>query len=263
MRLVVCVKHVPHTVKFDCVSNAILRDHVESTMNPFDLYAVEEAVRIKQKYTAEVIAVCMGVSSATQSLKQAIAMGVDSAILLNDSVFAGSDTYATSYIISKAIKKVDEFDLIICGKQSSDSDTAQVGVEIAEKLRLPFITNVVKIDFLDNKRVRCVRLLESGYITLEIPLPALITVSKGINQPRIPTINNYLRAQKSESRVWNAKDIRASVKRCGLCGSPTRVKHTYIPGIIARESQTVKGAHSEQTKFLIELATPILKWSIT
>ena len=154
MRIIVCVKHVPNTLKYDFENNSIKREDIDSTINPYDLYAIETALRLKDKYGGEVFALCMGVSSAKQSLIKTIALGVDKAYLLCDKKFAGADTFSTSYVLAEGIKKIDKYDIIICGKQSSDGDTGQVGVEIAEKLALPFITNVINVD-VQNAEIYC------------------------------------------------------------------------------------------------------------
>lgn len=253
MNIAVCIKHVPSILDYDIKSNSIRRKGVTSEINPFDLFAIEEAVRIKEKKGAITTAICMGVEDAIKSLKRAIAMGIDNTILLCDKKFSGSDTQATSYILSEGLKRTNNFDLILCGKQSSDGDTAQVGVQIAEKLGLPFLTNVVEINFLSNSIIECKRLIDSGYQIIEVPLPAVISVNKGINEPRIPTIKNILRSEKVEPDILNLEDMKIDSEKCGKNGSPTRVINISFPQIVPSFCQEIKGTFDEQIGFTINL----------
>lgn len=253
MNIAVCIKHVPSVLDYDIKSNSIRRKGVTSEINPFDLFAIEEAVRIKEKKGATTTAICMGVEDAKKSLKRAIAMGIDNAVLLCDKKFSGSDTQATSYILSEGLKRTNNFDLILCGKQSSDGDTAQVGVQIAEKLGLPFLTNVVDINFLSNSIIECKRLLESGYQVVEVPIPAVISVNKGINEPRIPTVKNLIHSENVEPDVLSVEDIKINSGKCGRNGSPTRVVNISFPQLSPTFCQEIKGTYDDQIGFLINL----------
>jgi electron transfer flavoprotein beta subunit len=247
MRIVVCIKQVPETteVAIDPKTNSLVREGVASIINPFDTYAIEEAVRVKEAHGGEVIALSMGPPQAKKALQEAIAVGVDKGILISDPRFAGSDTLATSYILAQALKKLGEFKMIFCGKQASDGDTAQVGPGIAQRLKIPFITYVRKIEKIDADTLRVERLVEEGYEVLETHLPCLITVVKEINEPRLPSFRGMLKAKKAEIQVWNAEELNAEIGKVGFEGSPTRVIEIFTPprrkkGII------LKGEISEQ-----------------
>jgi electron transfer flavoprotein beta subunit len=231
MNIVVCVKQVPATmeVKINKETNTIIREGVESVLNPFDAYAVEEGVRIKEKTGGKVTVLSMGIPAVAVMLKETIALGVDDAVLLSDRAFAGSDTLATSYALSMAIKKIGSVDLIICGKQAADGDTAQVGPSLAEKLGIPHTTCVKKIEEITESYIKCQRMTEDGYEVVELPLPAVITVVKEINEPRLPSLKGMMRAKKAVVTVWTADDVGTDKSRCGLQGSPTQVVKTFVP----------------------------------
>lgn len=232
MHWVACIKQVPNTtdVKIDPKTHTLMREGVESIVNPFDMYAIEEALRLKEKFPgSRVTALSMGPPQAEAALREAIAMGVDAAVLLTDRAFAGSDTWATSYTLSLAIRKLGEVSLILCGKQASDGDTAQVGPGIAAHLDVPQITYVRKIEHLDSNRIVAERLLENGYEVIEAPLPCVITVVKEINEPRLPSLKGKLAARKATVVRWGPDDIAADRSRIGLDGSPTKVVRVFNP----------------------------------
>lgn len=238
MHIIVCIKQVPNTadVKIDPSTNTLIREGVESIVNPFDMYAIEEGVRLRERLGGKVTVISMGPMQAESALKEAISMGVDDAVLLSDRAFAGSDTLATSYTLATAIKKLAPYDLIICGKQASDGDTAQVGPGIAVHLDLPQITYVRKIEEIKPSDpngkggyIRVERLVEEGYEVIESTLPALITVVKEINEPRLPSLKGKIRASKMTIPVWNATYIQADPERIGLRGSPTVVSKIFSP----------------------------------
>ena len=235
MDIIVCIKQVPDTtdVRIDPETNTLIREGVASIINPFDMYALEEAIRLKERFGGKTTVITMGPPQAEDALKEALSMGIDEAIHLSDRAFAGSDTWATSLVLSKAIKKISGFDLVICGKQASDGDTAQVGPGIAAHLDLPQATYVRKIDnvHLDTapKIMVVERLVEEGYEILEIQLPALITVVKEINEPRLPSLRGKMRAKKQQIPVWGHKDLGLDEKEIGLKGSPTQVVKIFTP----------------------------------
>ena len=231
MNIVVCIKQVPGTtdVKINEKTNTLVREGVESIVNPFDVYAIEEALRIKEKIGGKVTILCMGPPQAKEAIKEAIAMGADEGILLSDRAFAGSDTWATSYTLSQGIKKIGDYQLILCGKQAIDGDTAQVGPGIAESLDLPFVAYVRKIEEIKEGYIRCERMMEEGYEVIEMTLPALITVVKEINEPRLPSLKGMMRAKKAEIGTWTAKDLGAIPENIGLTGSPTQVVKIFSP----------------------------------
>ncbi|MDD5603113.1 MAG: electron transfer flavoprotein subunit beta/FixA family protein, partial [Eubacteriales bacterium] len=178
-------------------TNTIIREGVESIINPFDTYAVEEGIRIKENTQGKATVLSMGIPSVAEMLKETIALGVDDAVLLSDRAFAGSDTWATAYALSMGVRKIGHYDLIICGKQATDGDTAQVGPSLAEKLGIPHITCVRKIEELRDGYIRCQRLTDDGYDVVETALPALITVVKEINEPRLPSLKGMIKAKKA------------------------------------------------------------------
>jgi len=232
MNIVVCIKQVPDTteVKINPETNTLIRDGVESIINPFDTYAIEEAVRIKERLGAgKVTVITMGPPQAEDALKEAIALGVDEAVLLTDRGFAGSDTLATSYTLAMGIKKIADYDIIICGKQAIDGDTAQVGPGIAVHLNLPQITYVRKIEELKEGYIKAERLEEDGYGVIESSLPVLLTVVKEINEPRLPSLKGKMRAKKQEIVKWGVDELGLDKDKIGLKGSPTWVNKIFAP----------------------------------
>lgn len=233
MKIVACIKQVPDTtsVRIDPVTNTLIREGVESVVNPFDSYAIEEAVRLKEQYNAETCAITMGPPQAVAILKDAIALGIDSIVHLTDRAFAGSDTLATSRVLAGAIRKMDDVDVVICGKQASDGDTAQVGPGIAVVLGLPELTYVKKIIRVDaeKKTIEVERLTEEGTEILKSTLPCVITVVKEINTPRLPSFKGLMKAKKAEVIAWNCKDLGLEDFEVGLKGSPTQVVKIFSP----------------------------------
>lgn len=253
MKIVVCAKQVPDTteVKINPETNTLIREGVASIINPFDLYAVEEALRIKEKLGGTVIVLSMGPPQAAESLKELIAMGVDEAVLLSDRAFAGSDTLATSYALAKGIEKIGSVDLILCGKQAIDGDTAQVGPEIAENLGIPHVTYVKKVNEISEKEIIVERMNEDGFERIQAPLPALLTVVKEIDEPRLPSLKGKMRAKKTEIPIWNAEMIGAAKERIGLDGSPTWVKRIFIPELKC-QGEIFEGSPEEQVRSLVD-----------
>lgn len=247
LNIIVCVKQVPATneVKLNKETNTIIREGVEAIINPFDMYAIEEGLRIKENTNGKVTVLSMGIPSVANQLKETVALGVDDTVLLSDRAFAGSDTLATSYALSMGIKKIGEYDLIICGKQATDGDTAQVGPSLAEKLGIPHTTYVRKIEEIKEGYIRCQRLTDDGYEVIEMPLPALITVVKEINEPRLPSLKGMMKAKKAIVKVWTAEDINADTNLCGLKGSPTQVVKTFTP-VHDIKSEILEGSPDEQ-----------------
>ena len=230
MEIVVCVKQVPDTseVKIDPVTNTLIRQGVPSIVNPFDKNALEAALVLKQQHGGTVTVLSMGPDQAKEALQECIAMGADEAILLSDRAFGGADTLATSYTLAAGIKKIGNFDLIICGKQAIDGDTAQVGPEIAEHLDLPQLTYAAALEVKDNKIV-AKRELEEGYEIVEAEMPAVVTVVKSINEPRYPSIKGMMKSKRKEIAVWGAEDLNVDTEKLGLKGSPTQVRRIFTP----------------------------------
>jgi electron transfer flavoprotein beta subunit len=254
MNIIVCIKQVPETteVKINPETNTLIREGVKSIINPFDMYAIEEAVRLKEKFGGKATVISMGPPQAEAALREAISMGIDEGILVCDRAFAGSDTWATSYTLTAAIKKIGAFDLIICGKQASDGDTAQVGPGISAHLDIPQVTYVKKIEEVKDKSMRVERMMEEGYEVIETPLPALITVVKEINEPRLPSLKGMIKAKSAKLITWGQKDLNLDPQGIGLCGSPTQVVKIFTPPQ-RTGGQILNGEPAEVAEKLIEL----------
>ena len=249
MKIIVCIKQVPDTteVKINPETNTLVREGVVSIINPFDMYAIEEAVQLKEKFGGETTVITMGPPQADGALREALSMGIDQAILLSDRAFAGSDTWATSLVLAKAIEKIGNFDLVICGKQASDGDTAQVGPGIATHINLPQATYVRKIDNVDleKKVIRLERLLEDGIEKIEVSMPLLMTVVKEINTPRLPSLRGKMRARSQAITTLTHKDLGLKEESLGLKGSPTQVVKIFTPP--AREKGMILEGEPEVT----------------
>ncbi len=230
MEIVVCVKQVPDTteVKIDPQTNTLIRQGVPSIVNPFDKNAVEAAIQLKEKHGGKVTVISMGPPQAKDALKECLAMGADEAVLVSDRAFGGADTLATSYTLAAAIRKIGNVDLIICGKQAIDGDTAQVGPEAAEHLGLPQVTCAAKIE-VEAGKARVEREHEEGYEVIEAQLPLLITVVKSINEPRFPTVKGTMKANRKEIPVWTVEELTVDPAKLGLKGSPTQVRRIFTP----------------------------------
>ena len=231
MNIIVCIKQVPDTadIKIDPATKRLLREGVKSMINPYDMYAIEEGLRLKEKSGGKVTVITMGPPQAESALREAIALGCDEAILISDPAFAGSDTLATCYTLSQAIKKIKDYDLIFCGKQTLDGECAHVGPGIAGILDIPQIVNVRKIQDIKEARITAERMTEYGYDILEAQLPCLITVVKDINVPRLPSLKGKMKAKSASVTVWKASDIGAQEDRIGVKGSATEVWKVLIP----------------------------------
>lgn len=253
MNIIVCVKQVPNpeNANFNEKSNTVFREGTKMMINPLDMNAVEESLRIREKLGGKVTALSMGIPKVAELLREISSLGVDESVLLSDSAFAGADTLATAYALSKGINKIGTYDLIICGKQSIDGDTAQVGPSLAEKLGIPNITCVRKIVEITNGRIRCERLTDDGCEVVEMRLPGLISVVRGINEPRLPSLKGIVKAKKVEIPIWNAKDVDADINLCGFCGSPTQVLESFIPERKVN-GRMIYGSPEEQASVLVE-----------
>ena len=231
MNIIVCIKQVPGSTKVNInpETNTLVREGVEAIINPFDMYAIEEGIRIKEKIGGKVTVITMGPKQAEDALRQAVALGADEGVLVSDRAFAGADTWATSYTLSQGIKKIGAYDLIICGKQAMDGDTAQVGPGIAEHLNIPFVAWVRKIDEIKEGYIKVQRMMEDGHDIIEMALPALITVVKEINEPRIESLRGKMKAKKYMPLNYSAKDIAGELEKLGLRGSPTIVERIFVP----------------------------------
>lgn len=233
MNIVVCIKQVPDTteVKINPETNTLMREGIDSIINPFDTYAIEEGIRIKERVGGTVTVLTMGPPQAESALREAISLGADEAILVSDRAFAGSDTWATSYTLAEAIKTLGKFDIIICGKQAIDGDTAQVGPGIGAHLDIPQLTFVQKVQDIDEKKIVIERMMEEGFDILESPLPVLMTVVKGINEPRLPSLKGKMRAKKAEIKKITNNELGLNTNDLGLEGSPTVVNKIFTPPV--------------------------------
>jgi electron transfer flavoprotein alpha/beta subunit len=252
MNIVVCIKQVPDTaeVRINPETGTLIREGVPSIINPFDMHAIEAGIQIKEKAGGKVTVMTMGPPQAESALRDAIAMGADDGILLSDRAFAGSDTWATSFTLSKAIEKLGA-DIIICGKQAIDGDTAQVGPETAEFLNIPHISYVRKIEDVTQSSIKVQRLMDEGYDTVESSFPVLLTAVKELNEPRLPSLKGKMAAKKAVIQKWGASDILADQNDLGLKGSPTQVKNIFTPE--ARSGRKMlEGDTEEQVDALIK-----------
>jgi electron transfer flavoprotein beta subunit len=232
VNIVVCIKQVPGTtqVRINPETGTLIRDGVEAIVNPFDEYAIEEALRIKERVPGTIVKVItMGPPQAETVLRSAIAMGADEGYLVTDRAFAGSDTWATSYTLARGIKALGETHLVICGKQAIDGDTAQVGPGVSEMLGIPFVSWVRKVEEITVQSIKVERLMEEGYDVVEMPLPGLITVIKEINTPRLASLKGKMRAKSAKIVTFDAKTLAAEKEKIGLTGSPTQVLRSFVP----------------------------------
>lgn len=231
MKMIVCIKQVPasNEVTIDPMTKALKREGAESMINPYDMHALEEALRTRERFGGSITVITMGPPQAETALREALGYGVDDAILLSDMAFAGADTLATSYALAMAINKLGRFDIVFCGKQTMDGDTGQVGPGLAEMLGIPCLTNVSAVNKLSRRSIKATRLIEEGYEKASTGLPVLITAIKELNHPRLPSLKAMLRAKSAEIPVWSAVDIKAETSRLGLAGSPTTVIKVFIP----------------------------------
>ncbi|MDD5093411.1 MAG: electron transfer flavoprotein subunit beta/FixA family protein [Dehalococcoidia bacterium] len=254
MKIIVCIKQVPSAanVPIDTRTGALVREGCPSDINRADKHALEEALLLKTKYGGSVTAITMGPPQAEESLRESLAMGVDEAILLSDPAFAGADTSATAYVLASAVRKWGDFDLILCGKQTSDGDTAQVGPQLAEELQLPQITYARKLQ-IKGMTLKAERSLSDGYEVVEAKLPVLVTVTKEINTPRKPTIGDILDAcRQREVTIWNAADLNLDKNKIGLEGSLTKMTRAFIPQPRKRSGKIYEGSGQDAVQNLLK-----------
>jgi len=231
LKIICLIKQVPDTtdIKINPETNTLIREGVPSIINPFDMYAIEEGLRIKEKLGGKVIAISMGPPQAEEALRDALSLGVDEALLLSHPSFAGADTWATSYTLAQAIRKLSPYDLILCGRQASDGDTGQVGPGVAEQLNIPQVAFVRRIEEIGPEMAVAQRMTEEGYEVIQMPLPALLSVVKEINEPRLPSLRGKLRAKGAEIPIWGVDELGVKEKDVGLDGSPTKVLRIFTP----------------------------------
>jgi len=254
LNIIVPIKEVPdiEKVNFDREKGRIDRSSATTEPNPFDLNALEEAVKLKEEVGGTITVISMGPPQAEDTLKDAIARGADNAILLTDKGFAGSDTWATSYTLATAIKKIGNYDFIICGEKTVDGDTGQVGPEIAEVLDIPHIAYVNKTIEREEKKITVQTEVWGRTYKKELKFPGLITVTKDVNEPRLPSLTDKLEAKKADIEKWGLDDLLdiGDEKHFGLSGSPTGVVNIEVPEEKGRESKIFEGP--DAVKKLIE-----------
>jgi electron transfer flavoprotein beta subunit len=254
MNIIVLIKQVPDTteIKIDPKTGNLIREGEESIINPDDRHAIGLAVTLKNDFGGKAIVISMGPTQAIDAISEALGMGIDEGILLTDKNFGGADTCATSFTLGKAIRKLKSYDMIICGRQAIDGDTAQIGPQIAEFLNLPQLTYVRKVEEIKEKKIIVQRASEDGYERMESPLPALITVIGEINTSRYPRIDLLINAckEKAPIKIWNAADLDVTVQEIGLGASLTKVIKTFSPKT-KREGEILKGDKEEVVNQLI------------
>ncbi len=231
MNVIVCLKQVPGTtqVKIDPETNTLIREGIENIINPFDTYAIEEGVRLRERFGGKVTVISMGPPQTEAALREAVSLGADEGILLSDPAFAGADTWATSCTLSMALRKLEPYDLVICGRQTLDGDTGQVGPQLAEMLCLPFVAYVSQIEEIADGEMRVRRMVDDGYEIMGSPLPAVITVVKEINTPRLPSLRGIARSKSASIAVWGVKELNIDPDKVGMAGSFTRVIRIFSP----------------------------------
>lgn len=238
-------------INIDPANNRLIREGVEGIINPLDSYAIEEAVRLKERFGGKVTAITMGPPQAEQALRETVSLGVDEAILLSDAAFAGSDTLATSLVLAVALKKIASYDIVVCGKQTLDGDTGQVGPELAQRLNVPFVAYVRKIDDIKDGSVRAERMIEDGYELVESPLPCVISVIKEINVPRLPSLRGMMKAKSIKIPQWTAQEMGIEPDIVGISGSATRVIRVFHPQR-GGKGEIIQGNAENQVEQLIQ-----------
>ena len=252
MDIIVCIKQVPATieVKMDQSKGTLIREGVESEVNPFDLFALEEGLRLQTRYGGRLSVISMGPPQAESALRYALSLGYERAVLLSDKAFAGADTLATARTLAGGIGKLGNYDLIICGLKTTDGDTGQVGPALSEELGISHVGYVKKIVEAKEKFIVVTRSLDDFYEDVEAPLPCLLTVTKEVNEPRLPTFKGKLAARKAFVEAWNANDIGGSMERFGSKGSPTEVVKIFTPSPRS-VGEIIQGGPKDQASKLI------------
>ena len=249
MNIVVCLKPAPDpkrwdSIQLDPLTKALQREGIPSVLGPLDKRALEEGLRIKEKHGGKVAAMAMAPPSAKDNLIEALAMGADEGYLLSDRGFAGSDTWATSIVLARGIRKLGNFDLVLCGSYSLDGSTGHVGAQLAEFLGIPNISQVVMVESIAGGMLRTKSITESGYRILETPLPCLITVTREINIPRFTSLFGVIEAESKPLITWAAGDLRISPEDVGFNGSPTQTGDIFLPEM-KRRAQMLNGEPEE------------------
>lgn len=254
--IIVCVKPIPDPkqwtkIALDPITKTLRREGISSIINPPDEHALEQALCLKEKHGGRVTVISMAPPSSISNLREAIAMGADDAVLLSDRAFAGADTLATAYVLATGIRKLGEFDLILCGKHSLDGYTGQVGPQIAEFLGISHVTNVRRADLPSQGLLRVESGEEYGHFVMEAQMPILLTVAEEINTPRHISLIKICDAMSKEVKIWTMKDIDADKNLVGSVGSPTHVVDVFMP-VMERRVEILKGDNETVVKLLVE-----------
>ena len=253
MNIIVCIKQVPDVkeVKWDSETGSLIRKGVPSVINPNDKNAIEAALQLKEEHSGEVTVLTMGPSQVEEALREALGMGADKAVQLTDKQFAGSDTWVTSYTLGLAVQKIAKWDLIICGKEALDGMTAQVGPQLAEFLNIPQLTYAINIE-VNNGKAKIKQKLGEFQRVLEAPMPALITVEREINKPRVAPMDSIIEAFSKEITLWKADDLNGENENFGLKGSPTKLRKVYTPKLLKGHVEMLEGGPEEAAYRLVE-----------
>lgn len=259
MKIVVCVKQVPDSanIRINPETRTLMREGAAAVINPFDRYAIEAALQIRDRVGGTVTALSMGPKQAENALRETIELGVNDAVLLCDRAFAGSDTYATSYAIAQAIRHIGGVDIVVFGRQASDGDTAQVGPGVATHLDLPQITYAGRLVEVTPTSLTAERLLEDGRETVRTQLPCVLTVLREIGEPRLPSLRGKMAARRAQIPAWTAADIGADPARCGLAASPTKVVRAFTPEPRAG-GEILEGEPEAAVAALVERLRPVV-----
>ncbi|OIJ17410.1 electron transfer flavoprotein subunit beta [Anaerobacillus alkalilacustris] len=260
MHIVVCIKQVPDTkiIKVNPKTNTLDRSSAPAILNPYDAHAVEEAVRLRAEYGGKVTVLSMGPPQAVNAIKKCIEIGADEGVLISDRAFAGADTLATSYALTKAIEKIQKqepIDLVLCGKHAIDGDTGQVGPGIARRMEIPPITNVLKIENVkvNEGKVEIRRKIENGYEIIQSTTPCLLTVEKEINEVSYSPLPNMIRAARYKPTVWTVADLDdVDRKQLGIKGSPTIVGKMWPPAK-SEGAKLIEGDAKSQVSQLVSI----------
>lgn len=252
-KILVCIKQVPDTmeVRIDPETNRIIREGVPSIVNPYDFYALEVGLRLKEKYGGNAIVCSMGPPQAESALREALSLGFDQAFLLSDRGFAGSDTLATSYTLSCLVRELMPVDIIICGREAMDGSTGQVGPELSESLGWPFFSYVSEIKEIVGSKMKVRRMMEDHYEEIEGPIPAVMTVVKEIAEPRLPSLKGMLKAKKAEISILDKGNLKGEELRFGSSGSPTWVVKVWTPEV-HKKGMVLEGEPAEITQKLYQ-----------
>jgi len=255
MNILVCVKQVPgsNNVQVDPVTGVLIRNGIQTKMNPYDLYALEAALSLAERYGGKVESITMGPPQARAVIEEAVCMGAKGGVVLSDRKFAGADVLATSYTLAQGIKRIGEFDLILCGKQTTDGDTAQVGAELAEFLGIPNVSNVLSILGVEDGKVHLTASLDQNVVEMKVTLPCLISIDGDVNTPRLPSYRIRKAMQPEVVRFLSFQDLEDQDEgHYGLSGSATQVERIFSPEK-NNQKEMLAGSAAEQAEALLSI----------